>query len=426
MSVLIDIWKKARSWIPILSRFLSLSLAEKVILFASGILLVRWMDKQDYAEYTVANSMLGGMVALASTGIAPAMMSLGGKFVGDRARMGELISTVSRYRYVLATMLMPVPLAMAAATLTQVGTPTVSIVLILTLLTVLLFNQLTASQYGQALQLARKPNHQQASAVGSGTTRLTLIMLLARLGYLSTAWVLVVTFFAQVIWNQFYLRRAALEFYEPGKPPVPEYTITFKKQTYRLLPEALSAFIMPQVMMLLLAFWGSSESVADLGAIGRITMVFAIVGGLNAIFMARLATTPTGRSLVRNSVYVFGFSLVFSLFFILSVHLLSSHILAILGKNYLHLGSELTLYCIYNSSLFIFSTVRMPLMAKGWTNYFWAFPIVNVSSLAAAIPFFDLSSISSLLTMNLIRQIPVGLLSLWLLWFQFSKNNRST
>jgi O-antigen/teichoic acid export membrane protein len=418
--------KDVRAWLSLISQFFTLGIIEKVILLVSGTLLIRLMDKQDYAEFTIANSILAGLVVLASTGVEPAMLAIGGARIGDSAKMGGLISTAQRYRYFLAILLAPLPLIFAVTLLKKVGAPSLSIVLILGLLVALLVNALTASPYRLTLSLARKHNFPKIASIGGSASRLLLIVLAAWISNVTTALVLLLTLMAQFLWVHFYLRRKALKFYMPSRPREPGLIGIFRKQTFRLLPEGLSAFVLPQVMVFLIAFWGNSDSVAEIGALSRIALVFSIVSSFNSVFVARLATTPLGRPLLRNTLYFFVFALISSACFVSFVYLFSPYILSILGPGYLHLDHELLLYCINTSILYIFSCVRTPLMAKGWTDYFWVFPIVHVLSLAFCIPFFDLSNLSSVLTMDIMRQFPAGVVSLLLLAMQFRKHKPTT
>lgn len=415
---------QVKKWSSLISRILGLEMAAKALMFACGIVLVRLMDKQDYAEYTVANAMLGGLALLTSAGLAPAMMSLGGRLVTDRSQMGTLVATATRYRFVLACLLAPIPLAMAVTMLSEIDAQASSIVLILMLLAALLLNQLAASQYRISLQLAGKPIRPQIAAVGGHATRLVLLLLMAWIGIMTTPWALAVALVAEFLWRHFYLRPAASEVYERGRPHSPEMMKSFRTQTFRLLPEALSASITPQVTVFLLAYWGTAESVADVGALGRIALVFSLLAALNNVFMAKLATSPLGQPLLRNTAYVFVFSTAFGLGVLLFVHLFSAHILMILGASYAHLGSELLILCATSVVAIAFGSLRAPLMAKGWTEGLWLFPLVNIGSLALAIPFFDLSSLPSVLSMNLWRQLPPGVLTLALLYVQFTTRNK--
>src|SRR6202022_4850724 len=65
----------------------------QIIGFLSGICLVRWLPQQEYAYFTIANTMQGTINVLADIGISVGVISIGGRVWQDRHRFGELIRT---------------------------------------------------------------------------------------------------------------------------------------------------------------------------------------------------------------------------------------------------------------------------------------------------------------------------------------------
>src|ERR1700737_184151 len=65
----------------------------QIIGFLSGICLVRWLPQQEYAYFTIANTMQGTINLLADIGISVGLISIGGRVWQDRHRFGELINT---------------------------------------------------------------------------------------------------------------------------------------------------------------------------------------------------------------------------------------------------------------------------------------------------------------------------------------------
>src|SRR4051812_27255478 len=69
--------------------------------FASGILLVRYLDQREYAYFTIANTMQSTMNVLADIGISVGLISIGGRVWHDRHRFGQLIITAQKLRWKL-------------------------------------------------------------------------------------------------------------------------------------------------------------------------------------------------------------------------------------------------------------------------------------------------------------------------------------
>src|SRR4029077_4687323 len=65
----------------------------QILGFLSGILVIRSLTQQEYAYFTIANTMQGTLNLLADIGIRAGVVSIGGRVWQDRRRFGELINT---------------------------------------------------------------------------------------------------------------------------------------------------------------------------------------------------------------------------------------------------------------------------------------------------------------------------------------------
>jgi flagellar biosynthesis regulator FlbT len=89
-------------WIKVLSRFISIQIVVQALSFASGMLLIRSLSKEEYAYFTIANSMQATMNMLADSGISSALSAIGGRVWQDPYRFGQLINTAMQWRRYLA------------------------------------------------------------------------------------------------------------------------------------------------------------------------------------------------------------------------------------------------------------------------------------------------------------------------------------
>src|SRR5438067_13906467 len=74
----------------------------QVLGFLIGILVIRSVTQQEYAYFTIANTMQGTLNLLADIGISAGVVSIGGRIWQDRRRFGELINTGLQLRKQLA------------------------------------------------------------------------------------------------------------------------------------------------------------------------------------------------------------------------------------------------------------------------------------------------------------------------------------
>ncbi|MEX0323067.1 MAG: lipopolysaccharide biosynthesis protein [Puniceicoccaceae bacterium] len=417
-------FNKVQSWIRLCAGFLSYSILTRIVLFLSGILILRVTSKSDYADYTVINSLQFGFVALASTGIGPAFFSLGAQFKSDRKEFGALVSTAIRFRVYLAIILVPIPLVMAASMFIGLGTPIHKSIILIILAGILFSISIISGLHSYVHQIYGEYFVPQKSELLTSSTRLLSLAFFATITGINAIFTLALTAVSQYAWYKYYLFPSSLRKYEQGEPISASMMKTFFKSTLRLAPESLVAFFMPLIITLLLSFFGDSDQVADAGALTRIGAILAILTSLNAsIIMPKLANSIESNRFLRNSGLVVIYAITVSAVTLLVIYLATPIILKILGPSYSYLRTELLIYSATIVVAFLFGTIRIILTSKNWLEYFYIFPIVNILSLIIALPFFDLSSLKSLLTMSLIRQIPVGIVTIGLVYFQLRKHD---
>lgn len=396
----------AARWSKILGRFLSFEILTKAVMFLTSLLIVRSMAKTDYAWYTIANSMIAGMTMLSSVGVGTALISMGGERLGDRAAMGRLIATCLRYRWMYAAIFAPVVLGLLASMLGENGCPPATTALLVVIVGLFLLIEIQLSLRAPLLQLDRRYSLPQATQSGTAMLRLAGISLLLWWG-LDDVWtLLLLTVLLQAAAYYSVIRPTTRKYFLPQQPREPEVGKRIRFITYNTLPETLSAFIMPQVTVILIAFFGNTENVADVGALGRLVLIFSIPQALNhGIFIPLLARTTPGPKLYRNFAFTVVIAFCTAAAIVAVTSLFPNLFLSLLGEGYQHLALELVLVAASSGIAFAFGSLRTVLTAKGWVGYLWLQPIINVLSLVGCLPFFDLSNMAQVLTMNLFRQV---------------------
>ena len=84
---------RLHAWAMLLSRFVAVQLLVQLLGFAGGMLLVRRLSKEQYAFFTIANTLLGTMNLLADSGVGSGLTSIGGRVWDTPARLGQLVRT---------------------------------------------------------------------------------------------------------------------------------------------------------------------------------------------------------------------------------------------------------------------------------------------------------------------------------------------
>jgi O-antigen/teichoic acid export membrane protein len=251
----------------------------QLLVFACGIVVIRFLSIEQYAYYTLATAALGIAGALSDSGMMGALLGQCGRVWQQPDRLGSVMATglairrtVSR---VCVALLCPILFWLAVREGSSVSqalllAAAVAPVFLLTANAVLLEIPLRLHQRLKQLQLV------QLSAV---LARLALITLVSFL--YPVAWLAVLSSLLP-LWllnRQLRERSSTLARFDAGQDKEARERIV--AQVLRTLPGSIYYVFASQLTVLLIAFFGTTEGVAQVGALGRIA---TIVGCLMMVF----------------------------------------------------------------------------------------------------------------------------------------------
>ena len=86
------------NWVRRLSTFIGGNLILQLIGFATGILVIRVVSKDDYALYSIYIGLLFSMTSLSDAGIGSTLLAQGARWVENSSRLSALFKTGLIYR----------------------------------------------------------------------------------------------------------------------------------------------------------------------------------------------------------------------------------------------------------------------------------------------------------------------------------------
>lgn len=169
---------RVRMWLARVAQLLAGQLVVQALALVTGLLLVRWMTKQQYAEYTLAASGLAILNVTTDLGLSSAVLGIGGQLRGDSTTFTGLIHAALRYRRGLLYGIAPALFIALPWTFARHGWPLFTAVVIALLVFIASWLQAGAVIYGTVLKLefAIAPL-QLIDAIG-GAIRLASVLLL--------------------------------------------------------------------------------------------------------------------------------------------------------------------------------------------------------------------------------------------------------
>ncbi|MEY2559676.1 MAG: hypothetical protein QOG51_91, partial [Verrucomicrobiota bacterium] len=169
-----------------------------------------------------------------------------------------------------------------------------------------------------------------------------------------------------------------------------------------------------QVTVFLISIFGRQvSSIAEVGALGRLAMIFAVLSNLLAnVFAPAFARCQNLRKLRWQYAAIVGAVACFSLVIIAAAAFFPREFLFVLGNKYAHLERELLFMVGGAVVTAIAGTLWSLNAAKAWIAGSWLYIPLTLATQLALIPYTDFSSVTGVLVFNLISAIPSLVLNL--------------
>jgi O-antigen/teichoic acid export membrane protein len=384
----------------------------QLISFLSGILMIRYLDQREYAYFTIANTMQGTLNVLADIGISIGLVSIGGRVWQDRHRFGQLVNTALGLRRRLglfaALAVVPILYFMLVKNGASVSYTALLIVVVLLGLAV----QLSIGVLSVAPRLRSDINRIQTIDLTGAVARLLGLVALMYL-FLNGAVALAIGS-ATLLLQYWMLRSYVNGVIDPNAPENAEDRVAMKGFIRSQAANAIFFCLQGQITVFLISFFGRNVgSIAEVGALSRLAMIFAVLSNLLAnVFAPAFARCQTLPKLRWQYAAIVGAVACFSLLIIGAAALFPRQFLFVLGNKYSHLERELLLMVGGAVTSALASTLWSLNSAKAWIAGSWLYIPLTLGTQLALIPLTNFSSVSGVLIFNLVSIIPSLVLNL--------------
>lgn len=310
----------------------------------TGLVVVRLLSIQEYAYYTIVNAMIGTLTVLTDGGASQSVLSQGGKVWRDREALGGVVAggLKLRKRFASVAVLVSTPVAWILLR-NQGASPGVAALLILCSLPTFL-SALTS----QLLEVVPRLHQslwplQRIQVLGNC---LRIVAVVGAVAAAPVAWVASLASGAAQLWSTWRVRKLALTFADWHRPPDPESWRTMIAYVKRALPGAVYFAFAGQITVWLISLFGNIQSVAQVGALTRLGMVFNLITSVFGLVItprfARLA--DRGRASVLGRFWqVQGVFVVLLVVIVFVVAQFPATALRVLGSGYEGLTNEVVL-----------------------------------------------------------------------------------
>ena len=404
----------------IVGNFASVQVIVQVIGFLSGILLVRHLDQREYAYYTIANTMQGTINLLADIGISIGLISIGGRVWQDRHRFGALISTALHLRRRLGAAAMVVITPLLYLMLTRNGASVPYTLLIIGIILASLTVQLSVGVLSVVPRLHSDVGKIQTIDLTGAITR--LLFLGGLMFVFLNAGVAALVGTAALFLQYWMLRRYAAGIVDLNAAENPDDRQAMRGFIKSQAANAVFYCLQGQITIFLISFFGTNAgAVAEVGALGRLAMIFAVLSNLLAnVFAPAFARCQSIARMRWQYAGIVGSVAGFSAVLLAAATLFPHAFLFVLGSKYTHLERELVWMVGGAVASVLTGTFWALNAAKAWIAGSWLYIPLTLATQLALIPVTDFSSVRGVLIFNLISALPNLLLNFVLSYRGFS------
>jgi O-antigen/teichoic acid export membrane protein len=386
----------------LIGRFLAGQLLVQAVNLTTGLLLIRWLAVEQFAQFSVAFAFQTTINMLVDVGFSNSIIALVGQRGSDPAVVGGFLKSAAHYRnrmfFVIGA---AAAFAFPLVTYRQHWGFGVKAWLFAAIISsVLLQRQI---MYGAPLLINRRLAPYYFAQVLAGVVRLGMAFVLLKAGLLTaiaTAWLSTV---AIAINGLIYRLQSRPLICEPRHAD-PVFNREMIQLITPLIPGIIFTAFQAQISVGIITLFGRTTNIAEVSALGRLAQLFVVFSAFNTVIvephMARLPTLLLPRRYAQLGLCsVLGAAAIAA-----GAFLVPGPLLFLLGSHYHSLGSDVG-WVVAGACVSYVASVFWVMNSARKFLYWWytgAYIVTVVLSQTACVLFLDLSTTRNVLYFMLI------------------------
>jgi O-antigen/teichoic acid export membrane protein len=416
---------KRSHWVKLGSTFLAGQGSIQFLNLLSGFFLLRWLSVEAYAQYSIAFGFQSTLGILVDLGLSGSIIALVGERINDKQVIASYISAAKFFRNGLLILLLPVGVIVFPLITAKHGWSLSIQMLLLGSIISSLFFQGWISFYSPPLLMQKQLRSFYQPQIFSAVLRLFFCFLLFSVSALTswtTAWV---SSLVLAINGSSYKRSS--ERWISSKS-VDDRKARKEMLSYLspLIPGLIFAAFQGQISLFLITYFGQTQSIAEVAALGRVSQLFLLLSSFNAIIIApHIAKTPV-ENLLKNYLTVLIASCLVAVALVSIAVYFPDPLLWLIGEKYSHLRNELSWSILAASLNYVGGVMWAMHSARKWV-YWWGTWFYIIILLFTQIIFFltvDLDSVINVIYFTLASTLSVMLVHIVNAFYGFWKGPR--
>lgn len=286
-------------WVRLAGVFLASQGLVQIVNLTVGLLLVHLLPVDQYALYTVATALLAFLAMGSNLGVSNAVITQGARLANDAQALGSLFNAALFQCRRLYAVAFPILLAASAAMLMPHDWSLAAKISVVALLAASGWMRVPTMIATAILNTRHDSRGLFRVGMSEGLTRLALVPLCVVWPYATIA--LVANFVGATLarWTG---QRQIQPLVDCGAPPSPAQTAAIRGFFMPLVPSVIYAALQGQIAILILSLFGSTNAIAEVGAIMRLNQIIVLGMLLNPFLVQPVLARQLDRARFINHV----------------------------------------------------------------------------------------------------------------------------
>jgi O-antigen/teichoic acid export membrane protein len=386
-------------WGGVLARFFTVELVLQAATAAAGIFIIRMLQKSDYGHYAVALAFVSTATAFTDCGVSIALSALGGKVWQDNEALGTLIVSALAVRKWLVGIVTLGVGGILPPLLLRDGDSLASALSVTAVVITSLLAQFGIGLYTIVPRLRANYGLLQGAPLLAIVIR-WLLLILVYCSYRSPTAVLLANCVGLAAQLWLYQRHAKEQVnlkarVDPGA--VREILSIVRKQ----FPYELYGAASGQIGVLIISIFGNSGRVAEVGALGRLALIFTTISGvMSNVLLPRFARCQDPARLLPLYLKILGLYCIPVGSVLVIGWLFPAQLISVLGHNYAGLEKE-WLLALGSAVLNAIMVAAWGLnISRGWIIPAWIGVGVGIGAQICGILLFDIRTVHGVFELN--------------------------
>ena len=413
--LVVDTWEKVKRTFWLFSAYLASQTGVQAMNFVIGVVIIRYLAKEEYAAYTIMNTLVPVMLMLSDTGISSGISAIARVIWEDNEKMGRLVNTGLQLRRSFAMAAFCLVAPFLSWMLWRNGVGIVEIILLTAVSTTAISFQLTGAVMKTVLGFRQQFGMLMKMGLISTGMRLLLVLTFAFLLKINAV-LAVLAGTCSIILETYLAVRATKPQIVWDAPAEPEYRAKIFSTVKKTLPLTIYFCISGQLSVWLLGVFGSAHQVADIGAAGRLGIIFTTVTSSFSAIMVMKFAKANGRH--RLMVQCFQIIVCLALMLaalVFSVWLWPTPFLWLLGPKYENIRGLLWLVVLSSGANSVAGSIFGLNTCKGWIPPAALTIPIEIVTQIALLSCLDVSKTVGVLILSTLSAVPPTLVNFALL-----------